>query len=368
MLKKIRMTGYLLSVCLLTAGCSLFNVSALRARVNHIADELFSQSTVTIPVLVTSTPTATASPIPSDTPMPTATETPTPTINVIEYSSPTFEYLNTAELPLSAKDQFKNVSDVTIPDDTILEPGQLFIKSWRMTNSGESIWTEDTKLMMEANYGTDMPDVVKAIFLKPNDWIDFTPGGWGSRVYNVAPGTEADLAVILKAPEVPGSYQIHFRLVNPAGEIITTQFWMRFAVSKPTATPTPTPTSETPQPDPIPYDWDGRWMVREPFHTEGIVPVNAWLEQNEDELLGLIYNSNGDPIIVKGALTDNRRVFSGEIFYPWNKQTTAVSWRMQISRDQFHAITPLGVLDESAVCGSRNGKNLPEGCAMPAEG
>ena len=368
MLKNYRLKGLLAAVCFLTAGCSVFNTAAIRARVNHIADELFSQSTVTMPVLVTSTPTATATPIPTITPTSTPTETPVPTLEVIEYSSPTFEVLNTAELPLSAKDQFKNVSDISVPDDSVLEPGQLFIKSWRMTNSGESVWTEDTKLMMEASYATDMPDVVKAIFLKPNDWMDFTPGGWGTRVYNVSPGTEVDLAVILKAPDVAGTYQIHFRLVNPAGEIIPTQFWMRFAVSRPTATPTPTPTSETPQPEITPFDWEGRWMVREPFQPEGINPVNAWLKQNEDELLGLIYDSKGDPIIVKGALTDNRRVFTGEIFYPWNKQTTAVSWRMQISRHQFHAITPLGVINESAVCGARDGSNLPAGCAMPAEG
>ena len=368
MLKKVSVFVAAVIICLMCAGCSLMSVDRTRAKANRIADDLFSQATVTMPVLVTNTPIPTFTPIPSDTPRPTETETPTPTYQIIEYSSPTFEVLSTAEMPLSAKDQFTNVSDVTVPDDTVLEPGQLFIKSWRMTNSGESIWTEETKLMMEANYDMDMPDVVKAIFIKPNDWIDFTPGGWGTRIFNVGPGTETDLAVILKAPETPGSYQIHFRLVNPSGEIIPTQFWMRFAVSRPTATPTPTPTSETPQPEPIPYDWDGRWMVREPFHAEGIIPVNAWINQNEDEVLGFIYDSKGDPIIIKGALTDTGRVFNGEIYYPWNKQTTAVSWRMQISRNQFHAITPLGVLNESAVCGARDGNNLPESCALPSEG
>ena len=368
MLKKIRSVGLTLSLCIFTAGCSMMNAAVIRDRVNRIADNLFSQSTVTMPVLVTSTPTGTATPIPSATPSATPTETPTPTYEIIEYSSPTFEYLSTAEMPLSAKDQFKNVSDISVPDDALLEPGQLFIKSWRMTNSGDSVWTEDTKLMMEASYDMDMPEVVKAIFLKPNDWIDFTPGGWGTRIFNVSPGTETDLAVILRAPDVPGTYQIHFRLVNPAGEIIPTQMWMRFAVSKPTPTPSPTPTSETPQPEPQPYDWNGRWMVREPFMAEGITPANAWLEQNGDEVRGFIYDSNGDPIIVKGAVTDNGRIFNGEIFYPWNKQTTAVSWRMQISRHQFHAITPLGLIDESAVCGARGGKNLPSSCALPAEG
>ena len=353
---------------ILAAGCSRLSGPVIRDRILQKAEDLFSQSTVTLPVWVTSTPTPTDTPIPSITPTPTATATPTPTLPMMEYSSPTFEYLNTAELPLSARDAAKNVKDISVPDDTVLEPNQLFIKSWRMTNGGEKTWQEGTKLMMSASYDMDMPEVVKAIFIKPNDWIDFTPGGWGNRVYNVAPGTEADLAVILKAPSAPGSYQIHFRLVNSDGEIITTQFWMRFSVSRPTQTPTPGPTSETPEPETIPYDWNGRWMVREPFHPEGIIPANAWLTQKDEEVTGFLYDEAGDPIIIRGATTQNGRFFAGEIYYPWNKETTAVSWRMQISRHQFHAITPLGTIDESAVCGAREGRNFPASCALPNEG
>lgn len=370
MLKRSRFLLTVLIICLTVSGCSLFSVQRLRDKVNSVADDLFSQSTITMPVLVTATPTFTASPFPTATITPIPSATPTATdIVPIEYASPTFEYLSTAELPLSAKDTIKDITDVTVPDDTILEPGQLFIKSWRMTNNGESTWTEDdTKLMMEANYDMGMPEVVKAIFLLPNDWIDFTPGGWGTRIYNVAPGMEVDLAVILKAPTAPGSYQIHFRLVNPNGEIIPTQFWMRFAVSRPTDTPTPTPTSETPQPEALPYDWSGRWMVREPFLTDGITPVNAWLSQNDDELLGFIYDSVGNPIIVKGVVSGGGRFFNGEIYYPWVKETTAVSWRMLGSRQQFYAVNPLGALDESVVCGARGDFNFPASCALPAEG
>lgn len=281
------------------------------------------------------------------------------------------------------------MSDVTIPDDTVLQPGQLFIKSWRMTNSGDSTWEEGTKLMMDTTFDTDMPTVVKAIFVKENDWIDFTPGGWGNRVYNVGPGTKVDLAVILRAPLLAGSYQIQFRLVNTKGEIINTPFWMRFFVTAPTVTPTPEPPTKTPiqpdlPPDPdeiIPtainagsenseteqelYDWSGHWMVREPFSDE-TVPVNAWFYQSGEELTGFIYDSNGDPIIVKGAIFDKGRTFNGEIYYPWLKQTTPVVWKMQFNGDQFYAVSPLGVVDKTSVCGGRGGVNLPNDCALPA--
>ena len=376
---------------ILLSGCSILNPQSIRYKILHLEDELFSQATITMPVLVTSTFTLTPSLVPTRTPVPTETLTPSPTIKpTVIYSSPTFEYLPTESMPISARDGINQVSDVTIPDDTVMKPNQLFIKSWRMTNSGDSTWEEGTKLMLDTTFDTELPTVVKAIFLKENDWIDITPGGWGSRVYNVSPGTRVDLAVILRAPSQAGSYQIQFRLVNQKGEIINTPFWMRFFVAAPTQTPTPEPPTSTPVPPtgvphdsqgtaiavsvesapatPVPeeYNWTGHWMVREPFKGEKIDPAHAWLYQNGDEVTGFIYDEKGDPIIVKGALFDNGRTFNGEMFYPWQKDTSSVVWRMQATRDQFYAVTPLGVVTDSAVCGGRDGTNLPDYCALPA--
>ena len=109
-------------------------------------------------------------------------------------------------------------------------------------------------------------------------------------------------------------------------------------------------------------------MMREPFHADGIIPVNAWLEQNDEEVRGFLYDSQGNPVLIKGALSDSGRSFNGEFFYPWDKQTTICSWRMQISRNQFYAITQGGVLNESAICGARDGKNFPLSCTLPYEG
>lgn len=365
MLKRFRIS--LLLLVFFCAGCASLSPTAIRYKVSSLWDDLFSEATVTMPVLVTSTYTLTPTKVPTATLTPTITMTPTKTpVPWQDFVLPTFEVLETQSLPLSAGDSINQMSDVTVPDDTVLQPNQIFIKSWRMTNSGSKTWEEGTRLMMDTVFDTEMPTVVKAIFIKENDWIDFTPGGWGSRVYNVGPGTKADLAVILRAPSQPGSYQIQFRLVNTAGEIVNTPFWMRFYVAASTATPTPDLSMTTPEPTPEPYNWTGHWMVREPFLLEEVNPVHAWLYQNNDELIGFIYDRQGNPIIVKGALFDSGRTFNGELFYPWQNQTKTVIWRMQLSRDQFYAVTPLGVLDESAVCGSRNGANLPDTCALPA--
>ena len=369
MLKRFVRLCILFLVCLQVSGCSVFNLQRFKYKVNSITEDLFSQSTITMPVLVTATSTSTPTLIPTPTQTPTAAPTNTATPYVpVQYSTPTFEVLSTAELPFSSRDIISSVKDVTIPDGTILEANQLFIKSWRLTNNGVNTWTEDTKLIMDANYRMDTPEVVKAIFIKPNNWMDFTPGGYGTRVFNVGPGTEVDLAVILKAPAEPGDYQIDFRLINPDGEIMMTQFWMRFSVSRPTETPTPEPSVMTPTPGPMPYDWNGRWMVREPYLGKEIVPANAWFWEQGGELIGLIYCSNGDPAIARGTLTENGRVFTGELFSLWQNKSDPISWRMQASRRQFYAVTELGVVDDATVCGSRNNTTLPMNCALPAEG
>ena len=367
MLKHRIVIFVLILTALLCTSCASLTPTAIRYKAVHLWEELFSEATVTMPVLVTSTYTLTPTKIPTATMTPTITLTPTKTtVPWSNFVLPTFEILETQSLPLSARDSINQVKDITIPDDTILQPNQIFIKSWRMTNSGSNTWEDGTKLMMDTTFNTELPTVVKAIFLKENDWIDFTPGGWGSRVYNVAASTQVDLALLLRAPSQPGSYQIQFRLVNTDGEIINTPFWMRFFVAGPTATPSPEPVKGTPTPTQEPYDWSGHWIVREPFIAEEVRPVHAWLYQNGEELTGFLYDTEGNPVIIKGALFDGGRTFNGEIYYPWQKQTTAVVWRMQMSRDQFYAVTPLGVMDESAVCGGRNGANLPDSCALPA--
>lgn len=390
MLSKIRTFILIMLVCMICAGCSALNPSGLRYRLLYLWDDFFSEATVTMPVLVTSTQSPTPTLVPTATLTPTITMTPTKTtVPWKDYTLPTFEVLETQSLPISLRDSINQVRDVTVPDNTILQPNQLFIKSWRMTNSGDSTWENGTKLMMDTVFDTELPTVVKAVFLKENDWINFTPGGWGDLVHNVAPGTRVDLAVILRAPSQAGSYQIQFRLVNSKGELINTPFWMQFYVAAPTETPTPEPPSATPTPVqntpysgqgtpiaiqivdsptviPETYDWNGHWMVREPFLGDTVVPAHAWFYQTGEELIGFLYNSIGDPIIVKGALFDKGRTFNGEIYHPWQKQTTSVIWRMQLTGDQFYAVTPLGVLDDTAVCGSRNGSNLPDLCTLPA--
>ncbi len=171
------------------------------------------------------TPTATlqltpAQPVvpPEPTPLPTLTLEPTE-------SRP----LPTSIIPTGCVDKASFVSDVTVPDNTYVSPGQSFVKTWRLRNAGTCTWTADYTLVFAGGHNM---------------------GGTGSVPLRgpVAPGGTVDLSVTLTAPAGNGTYEGKWQLRNADGKLFGTGsnasgvFWTRIIVG-PTPTPVPTPTN-----------------------------------------------------------------------------------------------------------------------------
>jgi hypothetical protein len=117
----------------------------------------------------------------------------------------------------------KFVTDVTIPDGTVLSPDATFIKVWRMRNTGTCTWEAGTKLVFSS--GDQMGG--------PSDVPVAAP---------VAPGAEVDISVNLKAPGTSGTYQGKWRLQNHTGTFFGSDIWVKIVVPGPaTSTPTSTP-------------------------------------------------------------------------------------------------------------------------------
>jgi hypothetical protein len=95
------------------------------------------------------------------------------------------------------------VKDVTIPDGTVLAPGETFTKIWRLKNRGTCTWTSDYMLVFSS--GSQMGGKAEVTF----------PG-------NVAPGQSVDVSVLLTAPSVPGSYSGYWMLRNSSGALFGT--------------------------------------------------------------------------------------------------------------------------------------------------
>jgi hypothetical protein len=152
-------------------------------------------STETAPTEVPTATTAPAQPtaLPTNTLVkPTATLIPIGITPVVATATPT-----ATVVPCNSA-QF--VTDVTIPDGTVLSPGAGFTKTWRLKNIGTCTWTTSYDLVFSSGDSLSGPAAVDL------------PG-------NVAPGQVIDLSVNLAAPNASGSYRGDWKLRDSAGVI-----------------------------------------------------------------------------------------------------------------------------------------------------
>jgi len=162
-------------------------------------------STMDAPTLAI--PTSTTTPTPSATNLPTSTQVP-PTSTPRPTATP---------VPCNWA-QF--VKDVTIPDDTVMSPGESFTKTWRLKNIGSCTWTTGYSL----------------VFLngEPMD------GNTVAIPHTVTPGETVDLSVDLVAPDKVGTYRGNWMLRNKdgrfgIGDSADVAFWVQIKVKEVTS-------------------------------------------------------------------------------------------------------------------------------------
>jgi len=115
------------------------------------------------------------------------------------------------------------VTDVTIPDNTVINAAETFTKTWRISNTGTCIWAWDYVLTYYSENRMGAPDEVP---------LDIT-----------YPGQTIDISVELTAPSSPGTYRGNFVIENPEGLIMKvdedSRLWLIIKVEN-TAAPTAT--------------------------------------------------------------------------------------------------------------------------------
>ncbi|MBS3919496.1 MAG: hypothetical protein KG012_11480 [Deltaproteobacteria bacterium] len=113
------------------------------------------------------------------------------------------------------------VADVTIPDNTQMQPNQGFTKTWRLRNTGSCTWGSGYSLVFVG--GTQM-------------------GAPGSvSVPSVAPNGTADISVPMIAPSSAGAYQGNWQMRNPKGQTFGQQVWVKINVASAPPPPPPPP-------------------------------------------------------------------------------------------------------------------------------
>lgn len=136
------------------------------------------------------------------TPLPTSTRPPTLTPTVTVTPTPTETPTPTPIPPTSVVETFcdnsRFLEDVTIPDGTLLAPGQVFEKTWSFENTGRCPWKEGYTI------GWVSGDVLGGV-TRPLPAV-------------VPPGGTVNATVRLTAPFRPGTYKGVWRLFNSKGE------------------------------------------------------------------------------------------------------------------------------------------------------
>jgi hypothetical protein len=135
---------------------------------------------------------------PTETPIP---ETPAATATQGLTNDPTQAALGT---PAALCDDYTHdlaTLDVTIPDGAPVTPGQEFVKTWKIKNTGICTWDEG----YQAIFSYSNP---------PNEDMDGQPVPLAALV---EPGQEVEVSVNFIAPTTPGTYTSYWQMVNSAG-------------------------------------------------------------------------------------------------------------------------------------------------------
>jgi len=96
-------------------------------------------------------------------------------------------------------------------DGTLVEPGTVFTKVWRVRNSGNTVWPETTVLSFVYGDRLDSPDAVQLTSA-------------------VAPGQELDISVVMTAPSTTGRFSNYWRLCGPEGSFFGPPLYTRIIV------------------------------------------------------------------------------------------------------------------------------------------
>jgi hypothetical protein len=109
------------------------------------------------------------------------------------------------------------IADITIPDGTVLRPGEDFRKIWQFRNIGSCTWDEGYALVF---IGGDR--AIDPVDYQITDRRDF-----------IGPGEDAEFDIPLTAPLTEGTYQGTWRMRSDSNVFFGTLLTVVFEVKKP---------------------------------------------------------------------------------------------------------------------------------------
>lgn len=154
--------------------------------------------------------TQTAISMPADTPTPT----PAPTGTAIPTRT------SGAGTPTGVCLWLTWVRDVSIPDNTVMIPGQTFTKTWLVKNTGNCAWEAGFKLIFTSG------DAMGGVTLVLSSAIN--------------PDTETQLSIPMTAPNTTGTLRGSWRMADASGTFFGDYMWVIINLTGTTTTVVPT--------------------------------------------------------------------------------------------------------------------------------
>ena len=227
---KFRLIGGILIVgTLLLSGCGGIS-NDLAATLTAAPNEISTQAVGTFSTDLTMTALA----APTDTPAPTATPAPTFTPPATSTGGVAFGTAPVAGATASCYG-LSFVSDVTVPDNTPVDPGKKFTKTWKVKNSGTCAWDAGFKFAFVTG--------------------DAMSGETFTLPSSVTAGAVTDISVSMTAPNKSGTVRGDWRMSTAGGQFFGDQVYVQVVVgggaaatntgSAATATSTATATATT---------------------------------------------------------------------------------------------------------------------------
>jgi polar amino acid transport system substrate-binding protein len=171
--------------------------------------------------------------------------------------------------PAGCYDFMTFVDDVTVPDGTVMQPGQDFDKVWRVRNTGTCEWGTGYQLVfVQGSQMNGSPSPVTT---------------------TVRPGETLDILIDQTAPNDPGNYAGVWQMINKDRTPFGERIWVKITVPGQAKPTTPAATA-TPVPDPI-IDY---LTVSAEAVNQGDVLVVSWSFSGVDLASATLTRSNPD--------------------------------------------------------------------------
>lgn len=203
---KLKLTLVVMLVVLLVAACGTATTTSDEPTPDVAAIRTSAAGTVVAQFTLTAAAFTPTPAQPTETAAPEVTGTVTATA-----TNPFAQVTDASGTVVALCDSLDFVADVNVPDDTNMAPGQDFLKTWRVKNTGSCPWGAGYELVY-AGYASEMSGQAQTL------------------TQVVQPGQEVEVSVQFTAPDQIGEYLSAWQMANPRGVTFPEAVYVRIIV------------------------------------------------------------------------------------------------------------------------------------------